>query len=850
MSADWLDGHGYEATIDQKQTETTLVSVSPKTLSKAIFEGVGGASGGGGGTRLLVDYPTSIRSDILDMLFKPLHGASLQHLKVEIGCDGDTTQGSEQTHARSASDIDFDRGYEVWFMAEAVKRRPNVQLSGLEWGIPGWVAEDGMWSKTNVDYLTGWAAGLRDRKGLNITALAVAWNERTYDKTFIKEMRRALDTAGLGHVKSIAPDSWGHMWAIVDDMQKDKELTAAIDILGTHQECYGAVAQMPPPGTMSLKKSLWSTELHIGELGSYGGCDPTQKDNYGSVDLPAWDFRAALHLARALNRGYLIANMTSTLIWTPVYSWYEYLLYGGKGLVIANTPWSGWYAVPDAVWMVAHTTQFVEPGWRFADSRGCKLLADNTGSIVSYVSPTGNNLSIVIETAQSNTTQIVRLQLAGAFAMLKQLHMWKSERGLVFVEQAPLPIVGGQATVSVSPGVVLTLTTTTGQKKGGLEKHIPPRSNFSLPYVDDFDSVLEDRTPKYTSDMHGVFTAATDASIGGKVLQQRTTIRPVSTAGGGNIYATIVGDGSWNEYEVAITARLLGVQNELLEPAVKENVCILNESIGRCSGLTQMPNASTFSECQALCCALWRTPGNNCETAQWCPKGVKECDSKWAKSGRCWIGKSCSSSNKDGWQTAARGKLPPPAPTPKPALPPFLFLASHIGVYKASSTCILSGNRLPEVCTDESCCPIGKGGLTPAVIHSSGTPSPAGYVLRVNFNTSGSDAKWFLSAATECETSGRRCTASTVATGVLSWSLGEWRTLKLAARQQSNGKTELKWSVSNVGGQDKVYTALVKTIGEARGGIAFGNGMGTQPVSQWDNLSVTPLYSVGPIQGE
>ena len=35
-------------------------------------------------------------------------------------------------------------------------------------------------------YLTGWATGLRDVKGLNLTAVAVAWNERSYNATFIK----------------------------------------------------------------------------------------------------------------------------------------------------------------------------------------------------------------------------------------------------------------------------------------------------------------------------------------------------------------------------------------------------------------------------------------------------------------------------------------------------------------------------------------------------------------------------------------------------------------------------------------------------------------------------------------
>ena len=158
--------------VANKADDETEISVGPTTLSADTFWGVGGASGGGGGTRLLVDYPEQQRSGILDMLFKPQYGASLQHLKVEVGCDGDTTQGSEPTHARSATDIDFDRGYEVWFMEEAAKRRPDIQLSGLEWGIPGWVAADpdGFFGKTNVDYLTGWVTGLRDKKGLNITA--------------------------------------------------------------------------------------------------------------------------------------------------------------------------------------------------------------------------------------------------------------------------------------------------------------------------------------------------------------------------------------------------------------------------------------------------------------------------------------------------------------------------------------------------------------------------------------------------------------------------------------------------------------------------------------------------------
>ena len=48
-----------------------------------------------------------------------------QVLKVEVGCDGDTTQGAEQSHMRHAGDDSptaFDRGYENWLMVEAKKR--------------------------------------------------------------------------------------------------------------------------------------------------------------------------------------------------------------------------------------------------------------------------------------------------------------------------------------------------------------------------------------------------------------------------------------------------------------------------------------------------------------------------------------------------------------------------------------------------------------------------------------------------------------------------------------------------------------------------------------------------------
>lgn len=61
------------------------------------FDGIGALSGGGGVTRLLVDYPPAIQQDIFDILFQPNAGASLQIIKVEIGESGGNSQAEYPT---------------------------------------------------------------------------------------------------------------------------------------------------------------------------------------------------------------------------------------------------------------------------------------------------------------------------------------------------------------------------------------------------------------------------------------------------------------------------------------------------------------------------------------------------------------------------------------------------------------------------------------------------------------------------------------------------------------------------------------------------------------------------------
>ena len=73
------------------------------------FEGIG-ALNAGASSRLLMEYPEPQRREVLDLLFKPNWGAALQHLKVEVGGDVNSTDGTEPSHMRTRNDENYTRG--------------------------------------------------------------------------------------------------------------------------------------------------------------------------------------------------------------------------------------------------------------------------------------------------------------------------------------------------------------------------------------------------------------------------------------------------------------------------------------------------------------------------------------------------------------------------------------------------------------------------------------------------------------------------------------------------------------------------------------------------------------------
>ena len=116
------------------------VTLDPASAGRS-FEGLGAVSGGGNTSRLLIDYPPSQRREILDYLFKPRFAASLSELKVEVGGDVNSTEGSESSQSHTRGDENYSRGFEWWLMEQAKARNSKIVLDCLAWGAPGWVGQ-------------------------------------------------------------------------------------------------------------------------------------------------------------------------------------------------------------------------------------------------------------------------------------------------------------------------------------------------------------------------------------------------------------------------------------------------------------------------------------------------------------------------------------------------------------------------------------------------------------------------------------------------------------------------------------------------------------------------------------
>jgi O-glycosyl hydrolase len=494
-----------------------------------VFDGVGAISGGGGNSRLLIDYPEPQRSQLLDYLFKPNYGAAVQILKLEIGGDTNSTSGAEPSHEHTRGAIDCGRGYEWWLAQQAKARNPNIRLYGLAWGAPGWIGNGNFWSTDMVDYLVSWLTCAK-QNGLPIDYLG-GWNERGHDKTWYENLKRALVANGYGAVKVVADDT---NWSTADDVVSDPAFAAAVDVIGSHYPCGYRSAQTSCPSTsngLASGKPLWASE---------NGSDD---DNLGA---PA--------LARGINRGYLDGKMTAYLNWPVLAAITPNLPYPTMGVAVSPQPWSGSYTVGRNAWVMAQTTQFTAPGWHYLDTASGYLGGNRSnGSYVTLKSTDGTDYSTVVETVDATAAQTFTATVTGGLST-GTVHVWStnvtsSNPATYLVHQTDVTPAGGRFTLSLQPGYVYTLTTTANGGKGTATGPAP--AAMPLPYADDFESYPVGKEARYLMDQQGAFeTVACGGGRSGRCVRQMTPQAPITWDTLSDPYA-LLGDTGWGNYAVS-----------------------------------------------------------------------------------------------------------------------------------------------------------------------------------------------------------------------------------------------------------------------------------------------------------
>ena len=409
------------------------------------FDGVGALSAGAS-SRLLIDYPEPQRSQILDYLFKPGYGAALQILKVEIGGDTNSTDGTESSHMHSASDLNCNRGYEWWLMEQAKARNPNIKLNALAWGAPGWIGNGAhtVWTDQFIQYLLTWL-GCAQQHDLRIDYLG-GWNEKGYNADWYVKLHAALTSHGYGYIKIVADDSFS--WTVVGALQNNPAFADAVDVVGQHYVCgyLGAYTDCPSPAAaQDLGKPLWASEQ---------GSEPYDT---GAAPLARGD-QPPVHRRADDRDGQLVTGMvghhkdfpsTATACCWPT----------SRG--------PGTTSVGKSVWAIAQTTQFTEPGWRYLDTGSTRI---DGGSVVSLRAPSSGDWSSIAETLDATAPQPVDFAVSGGLSN-GPVHVWATNLNSTdpadwFVRQPDVQQHDGSFSATLQPGYVYSFTTTTSAGKG------------------------------------------------------------------------------------------------------------------------------------------------------------------------------------------------------------------------------------------------------------------------------------------------------------------------------------------------------------------------------------------------
>lgn len=475
-----------EAAAEQPVTQT--VNIDGKSGGHTYY-GIGMVNSSGT-SKLLQDYPKDQQKDILDFLFKPKFGASLQLVKNEIGADNNTSSGTEPSHWRQPSEPAVARGVNFWISREAKRRNPDMQFAALRWAGPRWTYNDEGITKYLLKYLD-----LMIENGTPIDFIGVGINEANYRPelgAYIKNIfKPALDEGGYDtHI--LLADDVHPQWTAAEAIANDPELKAAL----------------------------------FGQSAHYTDASPKIAQDSGMPLLNTESDTTMLHWGRGIWVARRIATCLSTgkqgmWLYQPALDCvYRNIRYQNKGILTANTPWSGHYKIHPGLWLTAQFTQFADVGWTILDSGSGAVDRDN--AYVTFKDSDSDDYSIVIVNGGTHeVTYTFNIENVSD----KPLNVWVSNQITQFDNRPAIKPDNGSFTVIVPAESVYSLTTTTGQQKGVPTHEVPSDSFLNLPYTDDFSDYSIGDQARFFHDQNGAFEIVKDG-MGAQALQQVIDQKP------------------------------------------------------------------------------------------------------------------------------------------------------------------------------------------------------------------------------------------------------------------------------------------------------------------------------------
>lgn len=576
-----------------KNESGKAIKIDGDTANKNIqtaYRGIGAVSCNGT-SRLMMDYKEKNPEaywEIMKWLFDKEEGAGLSLVKVELGCDLDTSSGAEPATKRSEDEkANVNRGAGFMFAHDAQSINPDVEVDMLCWAMPEWVSEEYevnnkkgfqaryKWYKETID-------AVYDTWNVKVNYVSANKNEKELEIDWTIYLANALKSEKNGRydyskIKIVAADETDKMY-IADKMLKNKKYRDAVDVLGFHYNSY--MSKNVLKLNKEYGKEIWFSE------GTSVATDSIFGHNNTIDNVSTSGTNGMLDVANRIIIGYGMSNMTMYEFQPSVAAFYDGSVYFPKQLITANKPWSGYYEIGNGLIMTMHFTNFIKKGWQYITS-GCygdgtqsnHCITDTKDDYLTVASPDTGDYSTVITNdsakERSYTVNVSNLAKAG-----EKVNVWEtrsSNQGenydagwLNHIGTITPELKNGSYAykITVKPYSMVTLSTTEGQKSYAERKKETSANDNSLnetlvlPYSDDFeysDEFLRERgnAPLYTSDLNGAFEVET-LDNGNKVLMQKINedILPDAWGSMPDDATTSFGDDTWKDYSLSADVML------------------------------------------------------------------------------------------------------------------------------------------------------------------------------------------------------------------------------------------------------------------------------------------------------